>query len=230
MDAIEKRARELLAAEYDFDSADNTLATRIRSGTDTFWSDDLAVRAIIAALTPPEGVPDCAEIYCGQGHSAFLDWQDFDLVKRHNWCLTNNRGNATAYAQAWDSHDKATRRRVVMHRLIMCPPEGMFVDHIDGDGLNNRRSNLRIVTKQQNAFNQAKSLGKSRFKGVSYETSSNMWRATICIDGVKKSLGRHAVEEDAAIAYDLAAVKWFGDHAKLNFPLAARPEVPNVNG
>jgi hypothetical protein len=227
---VEQRARELLAAEYAKGQF-RAYAPEIRNGTTVAFDEEIrAIVAIIAALTPPEGAPDCAEIYCGQGHSVFLDWQDFELVKKHNWCLTNNRGNATAYAQAWDSHDKATRRRIVMHRLIMSPPDGMFVDHIDGDGLNNRRSNLRIVTKQQNAFNQTKHSGRSRFKGVSYEKSSNMWRATIRVDGVKKSLGRHAVEEDAAIAYDLAAIKWFGAHANLNFPPASPLEVRDGRG
>jgi len=223
MNAIEKWARELLLSHY--------IAAGFQQGDPVAASDAnaVAIKAIIAALALRIEAPECAEIYCGQGCSAFVDWQDFDLVKRHNWCLTNNRGNATAYAQAWDSHEKATRRRVVMHRLIMCPPEGMFVDHIDGDGLNNRRSNLRLVTKQQNAFNQFSRGGSSQYKGVTLDKASGKWRAEIRINGVKKHLGRHVHEEDAAMAYDLAAANLFGDHARLNFPVAARPEVPNDN-
>ncbi len=104
-----------------------------------------------------------------------------------------------------------------MHNLIMCPPEGLYVDHINGNGLDNRRSNLRIVTKQQNTFNSAHKGGTSKYKGVCLEKESGMWKAYITKDGKKKSIGRFALEDDAARAYDNEAISLFREHAKLNF-------------
>lgn len=103
-----------------------------------------------------------------------------------------------------------------MHRLILSAGEGDIVDHINGDGLDNRRSNLRIVTTQQNAFNQKHHGGSSRHKGVSYRSDTGTWRAYITMDGVRRYLGNFASEDDAALAYNNEAARLFGEYAKLN--------------
>lgn len=167
----------------------------------------------------PEG---CAELYVGDGKFAYCDWADFDLVKGYWWRQSTRRGS-TVYAQAHSTHSKADRKRITMHGLIMGPPQGMVVDHINGDGLDNRRSNLRIVTVQQNSFNQPSRKGSSKFKGVCFDKETSKWRATIRVGGKKVSLGRHESEEDAAHAYNTAAKEHFGEHAWLN-DLAAAPK------
>jgi hypothetical protein len=95
----------------------------------------------------------------------------------------------------------------------------MFVDHIDHNGLNNRRSNLRLCTAQQNARNHRPQLrGSSKYKGVSWRQDGKVFRALIWHNGKSINLGRFKNEIDAAKAYDKAAKKYFGEFAYLNFP------------
>jgi hypothetical protein len=164
----------------------------------------------------PDGYPPHAEVYVGNGSFAICDWADWETVKAYNWCLTSRNKSGCIYAQAWSTHDTENRSRVTMHGLVMRPEIGMVVDHIDGNGLDNRRRNLRIATPQQNAFNQKHHGGSSLFKGVSFDSESGLWRAYIRVNGVRKYLGRHGAELDAAKAYNMAAKEHFGEYAKPN--------------
>lgn len=95
----------------------------------------------------------------------------------------------------------------------------MEVDHINGDGLDCRRGNLRLCTSQGNNQNRRKTKAyTSRFKGVSLDRSRNQWRATIKLNRKLKYLGRFESQRAAAHAYDIAAIKLFGEFARLNFP------------
>lgn len=100
----------------------------------------------------------------------------------------------------------------------MKPPEGFEVDHINRDRLDNRRQNLRVVTRHQNAiWRQGLPNSTSRFKGVGFHKSRNTWRAYIKVNGKSMNLGYFKYEEDAAYAYDAAARRLFGDSAYTNF-------------
>jgi hypothetical protein len=111
-----------------------------------------------------------------------------------------------------------------MHRLIMDAPANMQVDHIDGDGLNNTRSNLRLCSNMQNCHNQGVAANnKSGYRGVSWDARRGKWRAVIMVNGRLRSLGYHATPADAAIAYDSAARQLFGEYARLNFDGAGQP-------
>jgi hypothetical protein len=101
-----------------------------------------------------------------------------------------------------------------MHTLLM--PGAAQIDHRDGDGLNNRRENLRPATRTQNNANQRKYRGTSRYKGVSWDVSSRRWRARIHCDHRETSLGQFTSEADAARAYNAAALEHFGEYARLN--------------
>ncbi|HEY4547820.1 MAG TPA: AP2 domain-containing protein [Pedomonas sp.] len=103
---------------------------------------------------------------------------------------------------------------LLMHRLLLSPPGDMLVDHIDGDGLNNCRHNLRVCTNSENMKNRKSSGGVSRFKGVWRD--GDRWRATIRVNGKKICLGTHPTEERAARRYDAAARRWHGEFAKTN--------------
>ena len=92
----------------------------------------------------------------------------------------------------------------------------VYVDHVDGNGLNNHRKNLRIVSHPQNLANTGSRGGTSKFKGVSWHAEKGRWGAGIMIDGRFKLLGRYDDEEQAALAYNLAAKEAWGEHAHLN--------------
>lgn len=124
------------------------------------------------------------------------------------WRRIRRRG--TYYAEAC-----VNGHTVLAHRLLMNPPAGFVVDHINGDGLDNRRENMRVCTQGENARNRV-GVGKgSPFKGVSFRDGK--WRARITVNRRGIALGRFVTEEDAARAYDVAALAHFGAFAKLNF-------------
>src|SRR5690606_21975431 len=106
---------------------------------------------------------------------------------------------------------------VPMHRQIMGFPEGMEVDHIDRDGLNNRRSNLRLATHHQNAYNAQKRKSRSGFRGVTWYAPYQKWVAVIMHQGKKHYLGYFDDPADGGRAYDEAARKLHGEFATLNF-------------
>lgn len=106
---------------------------------------------------------------------------------------------------------------VYLHRLIAGARKGEVVDHINGNSLDNRKANLRICTKAENSRNRK--LGptnKSGFKGVSWEAHTGKWRAKIGTDHKQITIGRFDTKEDAARAYNEAAIKYHGPFARLN--------------
>lgn len=152
-----------------------------------------------------------------QGQFALIDDEDLTAVSEHSWCVQqykNKRRSTKVYAKA------AMRgTQVTMHRFLLNPPLGLSVDHINGDGLDNRKSNLRLCTKQGNAANRPKDRIKnatSKYKGVSLVPQSGKWVAKIQVDGKGIQLGCFETEEDAARAYNVAAIEHFGEFAWLN--------------
>lgn len=100
----------------------------------------------------------------------------------------------------------------------MQPEDGFWVDHINGDTLDNRRSNLRLCTVSGNNHNRMKSKNNtSGYKGVSWLKQNQKWRAYIKVNSKDKHLGCYLDKEDAARAYDKAAKEYFGEFARLNF-------------
>lgn len=150
----------------------------------------------------------------GKGRYALVDEKNFDSVNRFRW--SSIQGRYTYYASGVLSAVRGGNgKHSTMHRLILGrAPDGMEIDHRNGLGYDNRESNLRFVTIGQNMQNQRRNAsGKSsRFKGVSLERSTGKWLAKIR----NRNLGRYSCEEDAAIAYNVAAQIFFGEHACLN--------------
>jgi len=109
------------------------------------------------------------------------------------------------------------KRTVLLHRLVLCARQMDFVDHADRNGLNNVRTNLRFVTSRQNSANTGPRPGTSKFKGVSFVKGKNRFRATIQSCGKTSHLGDFVLEEDAARAFDAAALELHGEIAFTNF-------------
>lgn len=147
-----------------------------------------------------------------QGKFAVVDDADYERVSAHNWFFLPS---ANGYAARFDKRD-GRRHLVLLHRFLMEPAEGVQVDHIDRDGLNCQRSNMRLCTHQENMRNRG-TWGRSRCKGVWFASDRQKWRAEIWLGGRKrKSLGTFDREADAAEAYDQAARELFGEFAVLN--------------
>lgn len=143
---------------------------------------------------------------------ATVDGEDFDLVSRYKWSLLTGAKNHK-YAIAYISDEY-----LLMHRLISGVTGKSVVDHKNGDGLDNRRKNLRICSHAQNIWSSRIndfSKKTSRFKGV-YLRKNGKWRADIKIHGKKKCLGTFVEETAAAQSYDMAAMKYFGEFACTN--------------
>jgi AP2 domain/HNH endonuclease len=145
-----------------------------------------------------------------QGKIALVDDGDYEWLNQWKWCVDGH-----GYAIRKDS----SGQMIKMHRLIMGEPKGVQVDHIDGNGLNNQRGNLRPATCSQSLWNRGKYSGcSSPFKGVCWCKRKKRWRAQIAQSGVRLHLGYFDTEEEAARAYDKAARELHEGFAKLNFP------------
>ncbi|MCP3681075.1 MAG: hypothetical protein GY861_00155 [bacterium] len=153
---------------------------------------------------------------------ALVDSEDYEILSRWVWYPVLKK---TFYAASKAKKEdlKYWGRTIYMHRAIMGHPKGKEVDHINNDslyyGLNNQKSNLRIVNRSQNNMNQRKVTKptSSRYKGASWFKRDSKWRSYIKIDGKQIHLGYFDKEEDAAKAYDKMAKRIFGEFAQFNF-------------
>ena len=145
-----------------------------------------------------------------QNKYAIVDDADHAALAAHKWYARRS------LAGVWYAVRKVNRRPVLMHRVIAQPTDGLCVDHINRDGLDNRRSNLRICTHAENMRNRkAQRNAASPYKGVFEER--NRWRARIEANGRQHNLGLHDTQEAAALAYDEAARELHGAFARTNF-------------
>lgn len=156
-----------------------------------------------------------------QNRFAIIGDEDYEELSKYNWRVFKNHYGG--YIATRGVYDKTTKKHhtFIMHRMIMGLVEGdkLQVDHINHNTLDNRRSNLRVCTNQQNQMNRSnRKNGSSKFKGIYWYKANEKWRARIMLGGKRKDLGYYINEIEAAKAYDHAAKEMFGDFAYLNFP------------
>lgn len=158
-------------------------------------------------------------IKLNDGSDVLVDAADYASLAKYKWVKMQRPHRKAVYAARGINTPKG-RRCILMHREIIGALPGQEVDHINGNGLDNRRANLRFVTSSQNHACRAKALPKSGFKGVSFHPATpNRFRATIAI-------GTFDTAEDAAHAYDEIAVLLWGEFARPNFPIAGLENLP----
>lgn len=155
-----------------------------------------------------------AHVDLGNGRFAVIDAEDIPIVDVCVWRMFDNVQTVYAVGNVKVGHRQYRHTR--MHRLIMAAPADMHVDHINHDGLDNRKANLRLVTNAENHQNQKRrSDCKSGVKGVCWDKDSGKWRAQIRAHGVRYPLGRFDSLEDAAAAYAEASARLHGEYGRL---------------
>lgn len=162
-------------------------------------------------FSPIKGVAMSKVIGLTKGQIALVDDEDYAWLTQWQWSY-HNSGYACR-SERTGGHS----RMILMHRAILGANGNVYVDHINGNGLDNRRSNLRIATPQQSAYNTTKP-NKNGYRGVTFHAGrAKPYQAAIQLNGHKKSLGYYATAREAAVAYDTAAILHQGEFAKLNF-------------
>jgi len=152
-----------------------------------------------------------------RGLFAIIDSDLLDIIMKWKW-----RADKDGYAVTWMKNGSG-RKLIRMHRFIIGVSDPkILVDHIDCNKSNNIRKNLRLCTPSENGMNRdgfyfiKSKETSSKYKGVSYVPRDNKWRAIINYEGIKESLGTYFSEDDAAKAYNHAAIRCHGEFAKIN--------------
>lgn len=168
-----------------------------------------------------------------QGKKAIIDDIDYLLVSQFKWHFrksgrTNGKNGYAEHSQydpklyrkaRQEGHTRYNKKAIFMHNLILKPKQDFQVDHINRNGLDNRRSNLRIGTVSQNYANFPKKQNtKSKYRGVSFlkRIEGKPWQASTTVNGKLAYIGVYKTEKEAALAYNKAAKKFFGEFAQLN--------------
>lgn len=139
-----------------------------------------------------------------KGKYSLIDKDDLPKVNHKSWCY-----HSAGYACRRSNDGKIE----LLHRVIMNAPKGMYVDHINNEKLDNRKSNLKIVT---NSENLSRSVPKKGIKGVDFHKQMKMWRARLHYHGKEISIGLFTTKKQALIAYNKAAKQCWGEHAWQN--------------
>ena len=203
------------------------------SSDDTFLVPATAASAPIATEMPcghifwgdaPKDCPVCADIKAAevgtfaqvpltQGRFAIVDAEDYKMISKYKWY---------AHKRYYVWYAESTTRVLSMHRLIMGAKEGQILDHINMNGLDNRKVNLRFVTPSQSNMNR-RGFSKHGYKGICYDKRCKQrpWQARIKINGKIKSLGMYGTALEAAMAYDEFAMSNPDLCIKTNFQVEA---------
>lgn len=148
------------------------------------------------------------KIFSSSGHCFFVDDEDFSVLSEYKWHVLVGK----------DGHLYANSSEVgLMHRFISKPTNGMLVDHINGNGFDNRRKNIRVCTATQNQANRRLNRNSSSgYKGVYWNKVAEKWASNIQLNGKRYYIGLFSTKELAAEAYNKKALEFFGEFSYLN--------------
>lgn len=171
-------------------------------------------RTCVRPLLPHPDDPTAMLVPLTKGMVAVIDADDAEVVARYNWFAKESKEGWSTYAVT-----RIDNRPLRMHQLLCSVGDGELPDHKDGDGLNNRRSNLRPATNAENVRNQRlRCTNTSGYRGVSYHAFARKYYAGITRGLYRERLGSFDTAEEAARVYDDAARRLYGEFARLNFP------------
>ena len=167
-------------------------------------------------------MPESRTVKLTRGKSAIVDASDYDWINQWKWCADKSKN-------IWYSHRTIYNKEIIgkgrfvkvrMHRLIIGAAKGEIVDHINGNGIDNRRENLQICSHSDNIQKGHHRPNQYGYLGVSYSEDCTIrhWKARISNNGKRYELGHFLTSKDAAKAYDEEATRIHGATAKLNFP------------
>ncbi len=155
------------------------------------------------------------EISLTKEQNALVDDEYYEILSKHKWHFGARGYAMRTVSKGYTKDGKRIQNKVWMHREIMKTPKDLFTDHINGNRLDNRKENLRVVTQQENAWNMnIPSHNTSGYKGVSKR--GNRYEASIHLNNKKKHIGYFSTSNEAAKAYNQEAVNIFREYAKLN--------------
>ena len=151
-----------------------------------------------------------------QGKFALVDDEDFLWLSKWKWRYKS--GKQVAIRTNLPASNGRSKTEISMHRALKNSPKTVYISHRNGDYLDNRKSNLRVCLRTETSMGQRKksTVMTSRFKGVCFKKDRTNWHAQIMKNGKNYYLGVFDSEEDAALAYNEAAQKMFGEFARLN--------------
>lgn len=160
---------------------------------------------------------DAKMIPLTQGKFAIVDAEDYERITQYKWQVHFVGKIKKPYVGRRECVSYKKYRHLSLHRFILNADKSMEVDHINGDALDNRKCNLRLCNIFQNRANYPKKKNsKNKYKGVTWNVSNNKWWARISYNKKRISLGLFKNEENAAMAYNEAAIKYHGGFARLN--------------
>lgn len=150
--------------------------------------------------------------YLSNGKKVLVDAEDYEKVIAIDWKYQLHKGKEYVRVQRWVEGKNVT---TYLHSFLM---NGRMVDHINGNGLDCRKQNMRVCSKKQNNMNRSKAKNNtSGYKGAYWRKDRSTWQSRISVEGKNVHLGYFPNSEDAARAYDKAARSYYGEFGKLNF-------------